>query len=154
SCKANGSRETFLYNEVLDIIAKSDGKQKMNVIVCGDNDFMLGPFDKPANQPLVEQALNEQHAKTPIAWIITGGDRPFETLAWKWARENKVDVYRYLPKWKKHGRFAGFKVGPQMLRSMFDPKMLLVFLSSNASQSSLDMIRRANKAGIPVMIKQ
>jgi hypothetical protein len=74
-------------------------------------------------------------------------------LAWEWARRNKVEVYRYAPQWGKYGRFAWFKVGPRMLRSLFDPKMLLAFLAERPRSSTLRLIRQAQKAGIDVVMR-
>jgi SLOG family YspA-like protein/Meiotically Up-regulated Gene 113 (MUG113) protein len=161
-------REWFksdILGEVQQIIAKEAAnpqQAKLNVIVWADSDFNrqidfawssdpIPQANKTKGEALVLQALNELHLKNPIGWVITGGDRHLDKLAWQWAKENKVEVYRYLPKWKKYGRSAGFKVGPQLLRSMFDPKLLLVFLANKRSPSSL--IRQAEKAGIPVVTK-
>jgi YspA, cpYpsA-related SLOG family/Meiotically up-regulated gene 113 len=140
---------------VLEIVAKNptDKPPPMNVIIIGDSDFTRGPFHRPENHALVFQALNEQHAMTPIAWVITGGERQVDVLAWQWAKQNKVEVCRYGPNWKKYGRFAGFKVGPQMLRAMFDPKMVLAFLAEQPSSNTLSLIRQAQKAKIEVVIK-
>lgn len=101
----------------------------------------------------VHETLDGIHATTPIAWVVTGGERLLEHFAWRWADQNKVQVYRYYPNWKKYGRSAAFKVGPQMLRSMFDPKLLLVFLGRDVSSTTKDMIRRAERAGIEVKTK-
>jgi hypothetical protein len=130
---------------VLDMIAKGSSEQpKMNVIVSGDTRFN--------DRGLVFRALDEQHAKAPIGWLITSEGRHFDGHAWEWAAQNQVEVYRYYPQWRKYGRYAGFKVGPQMLRSLFDPKMLMVFLASNPSTATISLMRRAEKAGIPVVI--
>jgi hypothetical protein len=143
-----------ILNEVLDIIAQdaaSPQQLKMNVIVAGDSRFAARSFPPADTKALVFQALDQQHSRTPIAWLITGGDRHIESFAWLWAKQNNVQIYRYFPKWRKHGRFAGFKVGPQLLRSMFDPKLLLVFLAAQPGRSTTDLIRRAEKAGIQVV---
>lgn len=131
---------------VLEIIAKNptDGPPPSNVIVVGDSDFR--------DRDLVFRTLNEMHAKNTIAWVITGGDRHLECWAWEWARLNHVEVYRYFPNWKKHGRFAAFKVGPQLIRSMFDPKTVLAFLADKVSASTSNLIRRVQKADIEVVI--
>jgi hypothetical protein len=36
----------------------------------------------------------------------------------EWAGKNNVKVYYYWPKWKTYGKFAGFKVGRQMLNAV------------------------------------
>jgi hypothetical protein len=142
--------------EVLEIIAKdaADPRQlKMNVIVSGDDAFSRGVLSHVENQNFVFQALDEQNALTPMAWIITGGQRNLDIWAWNWAKKNKVEVYRYLPNWRKYGRFAAFKVAPKMLRSIFDQKLLLAFLSNKISSNTTGLIKKAEKAGIPVVKK-
>lgn len=150
-----------ILREVLDIIAKDAAnpqKPKTNVIVAGDSDsFFMWSSNKQqmANrnklEALVSQALSEIHANTSIAWVITGGERLLEQFAWQWASQNKVEVYRYYPKWGRYGRGGGSKVGQQMLRSMFDPKLLLVFLGQKVSSSTQTLIKRAEKARIEVV---
>jgi hypothetical protein len=156
-----------ILGEVLEIIAKEASNPqpaKMNVIVWADSDFNrlidfawssdpVAQVNKEKCEALVLQTLNELHLETPIGWVITGGDRRLDTLAWEWANQNKVEVYRYFPNWRKHGRYAGFKIGPQLLRSMFDPKRLLVFLAGRMSQSASSLIRRSEKSGIPVVTR-
>jgi hypothetical protein len=132
---------------VLEIIAKNptDRPPPSNVIVVGDSDFR--------DQALVSQALDELHTKNPVAWVITGGDRHLECWAWQWAARNRVEVYRYYPKWGRHGRGAGAEVGRRMLRSMFDPKTLLAFLAPRGSPTTSNLISRAQKVGIEVVVK-
>jgi hypothetical protein len=153
-----------ILHDVRAIIAKEAANpqpQKTNVLVCGDSDsYFVGTTDqdemaeKARLEAAVFQALSEIHAKTPIAWVVTAGERLLEHFAWEWADQNGGQVYRYYPNWKKYGRVAAFKVGPQMLRSLFDPKLLLVFLGSKVSSNTKDMIRRAEKAGIEVRTKR
>src|SRR5262245_4192754 len=59
--------------------------------------------DRSRLEAAVNQALSEIHAKTPIAWVITGGERLLEHFAWKWAARNHVEVYSYVPKGKNTG---------------------------------------------------
>jgi hypothetical protein len=139
---------------VLDLLAKETAnpqQQKINVIVSGDSEFSFGTLHNPANRVLVTKALDELHAKTPIAWVITGGDRDFECLSWEWAKRNNVEVYRRFPNWRSGGRFAPFKIGPKLLRTQFDPKVLLIFVCSKVSPSTQSLIRNAEKLGIPVV---
>jgi hypothetical protein len=133
--------------DVLEIIAKNptDRPPPSNVIVTGDSDFR--------DTGLVSRSLAELHASNRIAWVITGGDRSFANAAEEWARRHDVEIYRYYPKWSRHGRFAGFKIGQQMLRSMFDAKLLLAFLAEKPSQSTTALMGRAEKAGIEVVIR-
>jgi len=152
-----------ILREVLEIIAKEAAnppRPHTNVIVAGDSDpDFIYSSDEQQNanraklEALVRQSLNDIHAKTPIAWVLTGGERQLEHFAWRWAKEHRVELYRQQPNWKKYGRFAGFKVAPQLLRTQFHPKLLLVFLNGKASSATQALIRSANKAKIEVVTK-
>jgi hypothetical protein len=132
---------------VLDIIAKNpiDRPPPSNIFISGDSHFR--------DTALVLQALDELHASNPIVWVITGGDRPFDCAAGAWARRHGVDVYCYYPNWRKHGRGAGAEVGRRMLRSMFDPKLFLIFRAETISPTTSSLIGRARKAGIEVVLR-
>jgi hypothetical protein len=132
---------------VLEIIAKNpiDRPPPTNILVIGDSHFH--------DQGLVSRTLDELHARNPIAWVITAGERMLEHWAWAWARQKGVDVYQYYPRWRSKGRFAGFEAGRRLIRSMFDPKLLLAFRADGPSPSIADLIRRARKAGIEVVEK-
>jgi hypothetical protein len=149
--------------EVMEILARNAAPRPtaINVIVVGDSDpYFITSTDqqqmarKAALEALVLQALGELHATRPIEWVITGNERLLERFAWAWAKQNGVEVYRYLPNWKKYGRSAAFKIGPQMLRAMFDPKVLLVVTTGRASPSTTSLIRKAEKAGIEVVLRE
>jgi hypothetical protein len=138
-----------IFPEIQEILRKAATEpepKRMNVIIAGDTFFR--------DRATVFQALDEQHAKTPIWWVIIGGNqRSFDLCAAEWARKNNVKVYYYWPKWKTYGKFAGFKVGRQMLNAMFDPKTLMVFMTTKPNSSTLSLIRQAEKAGIEVVKK-
>jgi hypothetical protein len=97
-------------------------------------------------EALVNQSLDDIHAKTPIAWLLTGGERLLEHFAWQWAERHRVRLYRAFPNWKKYGRFAGFRVAPQLLRTQFDPKLVHVFLNGKASSATQALRQAASKA--------
>jgi hypothetical protein len=91
---------------VLEILARNAAPRPTatNVIVAGDSDpYFITSTDqkqmarKAALEALVLQALGELHATRPIKWVITGNERLLERFAWAWAKQNGVEVYRYLP---------------------------------------------------------
>jgi hypothetical protein len=153
--------------EVLAIIAREAAAPRpaaMNVLVWADADFnrrveflYCGDPQRQAErdrgEALVRQTLNELHAQTPIAYVVVGTGQGVNSFAWSWAIQNKVKVYHYEPNWRRYGKGAMSKLGVQMLRSLFDPKLLLVFHSGQASKSAANLIRRAAKAGVPVVTK-
>lgn len=133
-----------IFSSVVAII-RAPHETMMNVILTGDSDVH--------QRDAVFKALDEQHAETPIGWIITGGERPLDSWAWRWASEHKVRVHRYYPEWSKYGKFAPFKVGPRMLRSQFDPKLLLVLHGHRTNPSTTDLMKKAAKRKIAVVEK-
>ena len=137
---------------VLEIIAKNppDRSPPSNVIVIGDSDsdFMWSSNpDQVARKNGLEvevfQSLDELHAKNPIAWLITGGERQLDHFVWRWADQKKVEICRFLPNWKKYGRFAAFKVGPQMLRRCLIRKWYSPFWGKRSPQ-----IRRTSSVAL------
>ena len=145
-----------ILSDVMAIMEKetaSPAKATTNVLIAGDTDFTRTQYAHTANFDVVHAALNEIHAATPIAWIVTAGERTLEVFAWDWARKSGARLYRYFPKWRSRGRSAPFQTSAKMLRSMFDPKVLLVFQCEVPSPSTISLIRRANRAGIPVIVK-
>jgi hypothetical protein len=142
--------------EVLVIIAKDAASPNVpttNVIVTGDTDFTRRSHDREGSCRLIYSTLDEIHAETKVACAITGGERDIEKMAWGRAWKKRVELCRYWLKWRSRGRFAPFQVGPKMLRSMFDSKVLLVFQAAAPSPSTMTLIRRAKKMEIPVIVR-
>ena len=151
--------------EVQRIIAHAAANpepEKRNVIVAGDSerDFICStdPRQTIAKQRLeaaVYHALDEIHAITPIAWVITAeSNRQIETYANRWAMRKQIPVQFFRQKWKKHRKGAATEAGKQMLRARFDAKLLLVFVGSEISPTTRSLIRQAQKTGIEVEMKQ
>jgi hypothetical protein len=60
--------------------AANPQQPRVNVIVSGDNRRFAAT--RQTLEALVFQALNEIRARTPIAWVIIGGERPLDHCAW------------------------------------------------------------------------
>lgn len=83
-------------------------------------------------------------------FVIFGDCRGPDAFASRWASVNEMDVARFKADWKKHGKLAG----PIRNQQMIDegrPTEVIAFWDGE-SRGTLDMIRRAVKAGIPVKI--
>jgi hypothetical protein len=153
-----------IWPAVLQIIAHeaaSPSPVTTSVIVAGDSDrdFIMSSdpretAKKDALECAVARALDEIHAQSRVEWVIIGGERQVEVFAARWARRHKVNVYPYYPNWKRYGRGAPAKVGRQMLRALFDHKILLVFPGAKMSTTIRALIRQAEKAGIEVIRKE
>lgn len=150
--------------EVRRIIAQAAANPEpvtTNVIVAGDSDrdFMWSTdsqqmIEKQLLEATVYHALDEIHAKTPIAWVITAeSNRQIETFANRWAMRNRIEVQFYRQNWRKNGKGAAAKAGKQMLHARFDTKLLLVFVGSKVSPTTQSLIRQAEKDGIGVVVK-
>jgi hypothetical protein len=124
------------------------------VIVAGDSepDFLFSTDARKMAErgrlgAAMNLALEEVHAKAPIAWVIVGGERQIEAFA----ERNKVSACPYYPDWRRYGGGAPAKAGRQMLRALFDPKVLLVFPAAKPSANTRSSIRQAEKMGIEVV---
>ena len=104
--------------EALAIIAQNESAPqptRLNVVVWADSDFNRSvsfmwcsdPQRQAAREKgeaAVLQSLNELHATTPLAYVITGPARKgVDWFARQWANQNQVQVYPYAPNWKRHG---------------------------------------------------
>lgn len=123
----------------------TSGPTPTNVILGGDGTF--------SDRELVFRSLNELHRKHPIGCVNFGGTRDFEEWARAWAKQNGIPERPYYPDYGRQGWVAPFKVGPRMLRSKIDAKLLLVFLSDPVTSSTKSLIRLARKLEIEVVEK-
>ncbi len=156
-----------IQSEVSAILAREAAnpqQPKMNVLVWSDRDFNdqvdfvfcsdpVRQAIREKGHALVFQALDELHRTTPIGNVIIVAARGVPMLAAHWASQNNAKVYSYQPNWGRNGNGAMTKVGRQMLRSMFDSKMVLVFVTDKISSSTATFLKRAEKEGIPVLKK-
>jgi hypothetical protein len=91
--------------------------------------------------------LNEVHLTTPVTLLIEGGASGADRLAGQWAAEHDVPTLRMNADWKKYGRGAGHIRNQQMLDEK--PELLVAF---PGGKGTADMVRRARKAGLPVIL--
>lgn len=81
--------------------------------------------------------------------IISGGAKGADTLAIDWAVVNWSNWTEFPADWDKYGK----KAGPIRNQQMLDegkPDLVIAFPTKN-SRGTYDMIRRAEKAGVPVI---
>ena len=87
------------------------GQEQLNmlkVIVAGGRDFN--------NYNLLSQKLDNLFSKTANVVIISGMAKGVDSLAVKYAEENKIRVSEFPAKWKKHGNASGFRRNVEMAR--------------------------------------
>jgi hypothetical protein len=80
----------------------------LKVIVAGGRDFN--------DYHLLEEKLNNLFSKTANVLIISGMANGTDSLAVKYAEENKLRVSEFPAKWQKHGRASGFRRNVEMAR--------------------------------------
>lgn len=111
----------------------------MRLIVCGGRAF--------APMIVVWQNLDAIHARTPIDLLIHGNcPTGADAHAALWADSNGVQQKRFDVDWKAHGRGAGPRRNQQMADFGAD-----AYLAFPGGDGTADMVRRAEKAGIPCL---
>jgi len=108
----------------------------ISVIVTGGRAY--------ADRARVFAVLDAIHAETPIALLRHGCATGADALAQAWAEEHVPQSY-WPADWKKHGNAAG----PIRNQAMVDAGADLV-VAFPGGRGTVDCVRRARKAGIPV----
>lgn len=107
---------------------------------------VTGGRDHP-DRTYVWAALTAAHAAHPIVLVITGGATGVDDFAGQWARVNKIELVVHPADWKQHGRRAG-PLRNQLILDTHHPDVVLAF---HGGRGTTDMVRRAKRAGIPVV---
>ncbi len=136
-----------IFSEVVRVIAKypMDKPAPTNVFVFGDRHFRY--------KGEVERALDELHAKNPIAWVVTADVLELDRWAWAWADKNGAQVYRYYTEWSRYGRGAPAKVGKRLLGAQFDTKTFLAFQEGEGKSDTTRLVKQARKKKFEVVVK-
>ena len=108
----------------------------MRVIVCGGRDF--------SDEEFLFSKLDE----FGVTFLIEGGAKGADTLAWRWANRRLApdQLMRFEADWSRHGRAAG-PMRNQLMIEQGKPDAVIAF---EGGRGTADMIRRAQRAGIPV----
>lgn len=111
----------------------------MTVLVCGGRDFddKDGLFD----------ALSVLHHDQKITRLVHGAARGADSFGATWALFNGVFSAGYPAQWDKHGKKAGVLRNQEML----DSETIDFVVACPGGKGTADMVRRATKAGIPVI---
>ena len=111
----------------------------MKLLVCGGRDF--------AQAANLYVKLHDINRGSPIFSIIHGAARGADEMAGHWARRNGVTEIAYPADWATHGRAAG----PIRNQAMINDQNPDMVLACHGGRGTLDMVRRAERAGIPVV---
>jgi len=110
----------------------------MKILVCGGRGYN--------RRDVIFATLDNIHSETPISYLIEGGARGVDQLAYAWARERGLDGKTYPADWAQHGKAAGPIRNRQMLESG-NPDLVIAF---PGGRGTAHMIGLAKAANVPV----
>jgi YspA, cpYpsA-related SLOG family len=115
----------------------------VRVLFCGDRNWT-------SKEPIRKQ-MRKVKLANPNTVVVHGAARGADTLAADVATEFELGVEAYPAQWDRFGRGAGPIRNQQMLDSGVD---LVIAFHPNieASKGTKDMVKRARKAKIPVIL--
>jgi predicted Rossmann-fold nucleotide-binding protein len=112
----------------------------LKVLVCGGRDWV--------DAELVESALNSLHAaRGPFSCLITGAARGVDRIAGRWARQNGILEWDFLPEWHRAGTPDGALRNQRMIAEGA-PDLVIAF---PGGLGTADMVERAKAAEIEVI---
>jgi hypothetical protein len=114
----------------------------MRLLVCGSRSWK--------DDLAIADAISQLDNTSGIQLLIQGGARGADRMARSFANSAGIPVKEFPANWNRYGKAAGFIRNQQMLDEG-RPHLVLAFLR-NDSPGTLDMIRRAAKADIPVAV--
>ena len=116
----------------------------MRVLVCGGRDFN--------DYNLLSSYLVELFVKSLLVpedvTIISGHARGADKLGEQFANANECKLSIFPADWEKYGKGAGHIRNQQMIDEG-KPDLVVAF---KGGKGTADMIRRAKKAGLPVIV--
>lgn len=123
----------------------------MRVLVCGDRNY--------GHQWAVWEELDDLLEEGDRVVVIEGGAKGADRMAAEWVdhydgepASTRITHHRFPADWGRYGRGAGPKRNQQMLDEGC-PDLVLAFHDDfENSKGTRDMVRRAERAGIPVRL--
>jgi len=91
--------------------------------------------------------LNEYIKEKPDV-IISGGAKGIDTIAWKWALENSIEVIVHRPNYNKHGKWAALRRNDIII----DEADKIIAFWNGKSTGTKYVIERAKKLNKPLEI--
>jgi hypothetical protein len=122
----------------------------MYVLVCGDRNYSDVEY---LNKMLSHfQELFALHSLYEWTAIMEGEARGADTLARYWADSVGLPVEKFPALWDKHGKAAGPIRNQQMLDEGHPGLVIAFHKDIRSSKGTLDMVSRANKKQIPIIL--
>lgn len=111
----------------------------MRVLVCGGRNY--------SDHAKVFAVLDRLHAEAGIDYLIEGGAKGADALAFEWGRTHHVPGESFSADWENHGSFAGPLRNKRMIEEG-KPDLVIAF---PGSKGTANMVKQARKAGIEVI---
>jgi hypothetical protein len=112
----------------------------MRLLVCGGRDYRDGDtVFRELDRLCLERG--------PVDCLIHGAATGADSIAALWAEYARIKCKAYPAQWTKHGKAAGPLRNQQMLDEA-RPDFVVAF---PGGRGTADMVRRARKAGVPVL---
>ena len=96
------------------------------------------------NYEMLKAKLDLISEKFLISLIISGGAIGADSLAEKWAKENKVPTQIFLPDWRKHGKKAGYLRNIEIVKNA-DAVIAFWDGTSKGTKLSIDLAKEYKK---------
>lgn len=80
--------------------------------------------------------------------IVSGGAKGADSLAERYAKENKIRMQIFLPEWNKYGKKAGLMRNTDIVNN----SDVIIAIPTDSSVGTYDTIRKANKKGVSVHV--
>lgn len=130
----------------------------MRVLVTGGRNYAnkeraLGKEGEEA-RTILAAVERERERIWQVLWtlgpmvVIEGAAKGTDQAAYEWAREAGVMPCRFRAEWTRYGNYAGVRRNGVMLREG-QPDLVLAFPGGRGTR---DMVERARKAGVPVLL--
>ena len=112
---------------------------EQRVLVCGGRNY--------DDADRVNMILDHAHRMNPVVCLIHGASRGADMLAADWAISRDIPCHAYPADWDSDGKAAG-PIRNQKMLDLGKPHMVIAF---PGGKGTADMIRRAERAGVPVV---
>ena len=94
---------------------------------------------------LLKSKLDEIHKRKPITVIVSGGAKGADSLAERWARENRIELLIFLPDWDKYGKKAGYLRNEDIVKNS-DAVVAAWNGESKGTEHSINLAKEYNKS--------
>ena len=116
-------------------------EEKFIVLICGDRNWN--------NFKVVDTVLS---MLPPNTEIVEGDCRGADKISGYLARKRGITVYTEFAKWEGYEKAAG-PIRNQLMINKYHPNLVIAFHDNiEKSKGTMDMIKKANKAGILVKL--